>query len=195
MITTSKPFRPTAWNPAPRDWAEEWAYNVAMEIRRLRGKTSVRALAERTKELGHEVSRAVISDLEVGRRRHISVGEITVLAMALDTTPVALLYPDPVNGDTALLPGVEAGQRFAMQWFCGLVDADSAAGQELYSDPRAYAENLRRVEIAREIWELDDQRAALMQDSARAERSQKADYLRAMSDLARRIAKLKKQGN
>lgn len=179
--------------PPPQNWAEEQAYNVAMEIRRLRGKLSTQKLSERTKDLGHEVTRAVLSDLENGRRRHVTVAEITVLAMALDTAPIALLYPDAIEGETQMLPDVDAGQRFAMQWFCGLVDAGSMAGKALYANSAAYAKNLRRVEISREIWEVDNQRAALIQESAEADRSQKGDYLRAIADLNRRVKKLKGQ--
>lgn len=184
-------MKPTAWVPPPRDWAEEQAYNVAMEIRRLRGKMSARRLAERTKELGNEVTRAVLSDLENGRRRHVTVGELTALARALNTTPVALLYPDPVSGDTQMLPGVEAGQGFALQWFSGHVDQNSVAQQQICDDPAQYGQNLRRIEVAREIWELDSQRAALMKARADLTGAEKREYLLAMSDLSRQIDKLK----
>lgn len=162
-----------------------------MEIRRLRGKLSARRLAERTKELGHEVTRAVLADLETGRRRHITVAELTVLARALNTTPVALLYPDPIDGDTQLLPGVDSGQRFAMQWFSGHVDSPSAADEKLCDSPAEYRRNIRPVEVARRIWELDGERAALMKDREGAPAAEKREYLRAMTDLTRQIDKLK----
>lgn len=78
------------WREPPRNWAEEQAHRIALEIRRLRGKRSAQWLADRTSELGSPVSRSVISDLEVGRRRHIAVAELVVIARALDT-PASLL--------------------------------------------------------------------------------------------------------
>lgn len=187
-MITQKPLSATAWLPPPRDWAEEQAYNVAMEIRRLRGKLSAQKLSERTKKLGCEVTRTVLSDLENGRRRHVTVAELTVLAMALNTTPVALLYPDPVNGDTEMLPGVKAGQGLAMQWFSGHVDT---AAEPLTEDLAAYKRNVRRIELAREIWELDGQRAALMKARADLSGPEKREYLLAMAELTRQVAKLK----
>lgn len=177
--------------PPPRDWAEEQAYNVALEIRRLRGKLSAQKLSDRTKKLGHEVTRAVLSDLENGRRRHVTVAELTVLARALNTTPVALLYPDPLDGETRMLPGIRAGQRFAVQWFSGHIDVPSLAEQAVCDDPAAYGENVKRIELARQIWELDEQAATLSKQGRSQRGQEKQDTMRAFAAVRHQIRKLR----
>lgn len=60
----------------------------------------------------------MISDLENGRRRYVTTAELIVLAVALDTSPVMLVYPAPY-GDELIeaLPGVEASKYVAAEWF------------------------------------------------------------------------------
>lgn len=178
--------------PPPADWAQEVAFTVATQVRTLRGKVSTQKLSERTKELGYEVTRSVLSDLENGRRRHITVPELIVLARALNTTPLALLYPDPVNGDDIdMLPAIRTTQAVALQWFSALVDSPSLLGDVVCDDRDAYAKNTKPIELARQIWELDGQRAALMKAREELTGAEKREYLLAMSELSRQIDKLK----
>lgn len=65
------------------------------------------------------MSRSVISDLETGRRRYVTTAELTVIAAALNTSPVALVYPGPYDQDVELLPGVARREVAAAQWFSG----------------------------------------------------------------------------
>lgn len=190
-MITQKPLSAGAWVPPPRDWAEEQAYNVALEVRRLRGKLSAQKLSDRTKALGHEVTRAVLSDLENGRRRHVTVAELTVLARALSTTPVALLYPDPIDGVTQMLPDVAAGQGFAMQWFSGHIDTPSLAEQAICSDPSAYGMNVERTKLARQIWELNERAVALMKQGRGVSGEYKQHLLMAFAAVQDEIRKLK----
>jgi len=157
----------------------------------MRGRMSAQKLADLTEELGCRVSPDVLFDLESGRRRYVTVPELTVLARALNTTPVALLYPDPINGETMMLPKVEAGQGFALQWFSGHVDATAVSERAVCNDAAAYNKNLRRIEIARAIWELNDQRAELMKAREGLSGADQRDYLIAMAELTRQIKKLK----
>ncbi|WP_418601591.1 hypothetical protein [Mycolicibacterium sp. SCSIO 43805] len=106
------------WGDPPKNWAEEQARRTALEIRRLRGKQSAQWLSDRTKELGSPITRAVISDLELGRRRYVTSAELIVLAAALDTAPIALLYPPPYNEIIELVPGVEHPKIGVVEWFC-----------------------------------------------------------------------------
>lgn len=165
------------WTDAPpRDWMEEQAHRLAQEIRRLRGKRSANWVADRTARLGCPVTRTVISDLENGRRRYVTTAELVILAQALNTSPVALMYPGPYDETIQFLPKAKGRQMLAVQWFSGLMDGptveslsadferrslaeDKQARQEYKA---AYDENLRRLRIARQIWDLDERRFALM---------------------------------
>lgn len=104
----------------PADWGERQAKRIADEVKRLRGKNSAQWLADRTKELGYEVSRSVISDLENGRRRYVTTAELVILSMVLDAPPVVLVYPGPYQNKVEMLPGHEIEEFKAAQWFSGL---------------------------------------------------------------------------
>ncbi|WP_157680196.1 hypothetical protein [Mycobacterium dioxanotrophicus] len=126
MDGPQKPKQKPNWTEVPpRDWAEEQAHRVALEVSRLRGKRTGQWLADRTRELGYPLTRAVISDIEVGRRRYVTTAELIVLARALDTAPIALLYPAPYRDTIQILPTPEGGQPrdfqkiVAVQWFSG----------------------------------------------------------------------------
>ncbi|WP_131824523.1 helix-turn-helix domain-containing protein, partial [Mycobacteroides abscessus] len=120
-------------NP-PGDWSERQTKRVADEVNRLRGKRSAQWLADQTKKLGYEVSRSLISDLENGRRRYVTTAELIILAAALNTSPVALMYPGPYLGEIDALPHVELTKLHAAQWFSGIEwYADSAAGDRTES--------------------------------------------------------------
>ena len=185
--------------PAPtwvaRDWAEEQALRVATEVRRSRGKRSAQWLADRTKELGYEVTRAVISDLENGRRRHVTVAELMVLARALNTTPIALLYPEPCADEIEMLPGITTSGPYAPQWFSGLVDVALDAhwiqSQPVCDDRAEYRRNLRPIETARQIWDLSVRKAALMKEGSGTRGQERRAFLGAMADVQREIDKLK----
>lgn len=147
----------------PRDWEEEQAFRVGNEVKRLRGKRSAQWLSDRTRELGCSVTRTVISDIEVGRRRYITVSELIILARALDTAPIALLYPFPYfrDGKIKVLPTPKGEQDrvldkiVAVQWFTGvlnIVPLDSL-GMDLV-DQSNYFANLRGLERARKVFAL-----------------------------------------
>lgn len=150
----------------PRDWGEQQAHRVAQEIRRLRGKRTAQWVADRTKELKYPLTRAVVSDLEVGRRRYVTVPELMVLALALNTAPIALLYPEPYTEMIQVLPGteVEFTKIYAVQWFSGLsssVDSDGVGNQIVTNllDATATYDNTLALRRARKAQRLDELRA------------------------------------
>lgn len=152
------------WGVPPKNWAEEQAHRVALEIRRLRGKRSAQWLADRTRELGSPVTRAVISDLEIGRRRYVTTAEVVVLARALDTAPIALLYPYPYYGDEAtiqVLPTPDGEQPRevpkidAVQWFSGVLNISPLTNLGLTMvDQSNYFAQLQGLERARKVFDL-----------------------------------------
>jgi transcriptional regulator with XRE-family HTH domain len=62
------------------------------ELRPKRGLTAAN-LAERMTELGIKWDRAIVANLESGRRRSVSVDELLGLALVLNVAPVHLLVP------------------------------------------------------------------------------------------------------
>ena len=118
----------------------EHALRVAQEVRRLREPRSAQWLADQTKELGYEISRSVIADLENGRRRHVTIPEMLVLAAALETAPIALLFPPPLDEEVWALPRLGMTRFMAAEEFCGSDEGGLAA-----------PENLRALRRARDI--------------------------------------------
>lgn len=91
---------------------------IAGAIRRARGKRSAQWLADRTADLGYPITRAQIANYESGRKQSLDIAELIVLAVALDTSPVTLVYPGPYDDQTIeALPGVEASKFVAAEWF------------------------------------------------------------------------------
>lgn len=146
----------------PRNWEEEQAHRVGLEVRRLRGKRSAQWLSDRTQECGCLVTRTVISDLEVGRRRYVTVAELLILARALDTAPIALLYPYPYYGEgkIQILPpvagsGAELDKIFAVQWFTGELGLYlNHLGMNLV-DQSNYYMHLQGLDRARKVFAFD----------------------------------------
>jgi len=152
------------------DWAAEITSRIGGEIKRLRGKRSGQWLSDRTDELGQRVSRSTISEIETGRRKSITVTDLILLAAALNTTPVALVYPGPYTEPTRFTPNQEVPEIWAAQWFSGLHRSVShlpfvGVGETLtVSDPQEYTDNMRRLRAGRRIWQLSEDKAALWRD-------------------------------
>lgn len=141
---------PQDWEP--RDWAEEQVRRVAQEVRRLRGSRSTQWLSDKTAEhlYGYRVSRSVITDLENGRRKYVTTAELTVLAYALGTSPVGLLFPPPYDDEQIdLLPGWSTTKLVALEAFCG----KSPEVNRLVD-----METMRPLRRAREVAILEDQK-------------------------------------
>ncbi|MCU1647577.1 MAG: putative DNA-binding protein [Nocardia sp.] len=112
-------------------WKDSTVRRIAEQIRRHRGDRSAQWLSDRTAELGYRVTRATISDLEVGRRTRLEVTQLLVLARALDVPPILLLFPDVPDGPVAYLPGEIDQSIRAIEWFVGENLPPSAPGNTL----------------------------------------------------------------
>jgi len=101
-------------------WAANWSANIGREVKTARRAKHMTAeqLAERTKQLGFEVTRSAIANLESGRRDAVTVQQVAVLAMALDVSPVRLLF-DPTAQEVDLLPGRATSGIWACEWWSG----------------------------------------------------------------------------
>lgn len=145
-------------------WEAAQAARIGQEVQRLRDPRSAAWLASRVGELGLKMTRQTIADLENGRRRYVTTAELIILAAALNTSPVALVYPNPSDDVAELievLPGVEVTGLQAAQWFSGIRHGftDSADGAESAQLRAEFRENTRALRLWRELANRYEQRA------------------------------------
>ena len=147
-----------------QDWPAAQTARIGQAIRQLRKdqNRSAQQVADRTKELGYEVTRTAITDLEIGRRKNVTIAELTMLARALNTSPTALMFPGPYYETVEVLPGLEVQELRAVQWFSGLLSGPTEHLRRLTDDRAEYNRNLKRLRLAREVWNLEEGRTALM---------------------------------
>lgn len=159
-----------------QQWAEDQAAAVGKQVRQLREqppKRSAQWLADRTETLGYLVSRSTIADLEIGRRKHVLVSELLVLAKALGVPPILLLYPAMPSGDVEVLPGVAVSSWQAGQWFAGMAPFRYQDGAgEIVSEDAEYESGARLLILLREEMDLREQatRMAASRDRLLAEK-------------------------
>ncbi|WP_341684339.1 hypothetical protein REK76_07310 [Nocardia farcinica] len=106
------------------NWDAEVARRVGRAVRHLREaeqpKLSAAKLAQRTADSGYALTKAQISDLELGRKKTVTVPELLVLASALNVWPAWLLFPDLPDGKVEALPGHHIRSVDAADWLSGL---------------------------------------------------------------------------
>ncbi|MFC1228517.1 MULTISPECIES: helix-turn-helix transcriptional regulator [Streptomyces] len=88
------------------EWADRIKANVAGEVRRRRKERgwSAQDLADQCARLGHPIPRNVIANMESGRRASLPLVDVMVLAAALETYPVCLIFPVGYVEETQELP-------------------------------------------------------------------------------------------
>lgn len=98
---------------------------IAAEVLRLRESRgwSRQQLAERLGELGAKTDRAVIARIESGgtRAKNLSVADLLVLAAALDTSPVSMVFPAGRVEMVEVTPQLRIFSGLASKWFCAEV--------------------------------------------------------------------------
>lgn len=81
---------------------------------------SAQDLADRCEEIGHPIPRNVIANMESGRRANLPLVDVLVLAEALHTYPICLLYPVGYVDRVQRLPLQYSEPTWdAMRWFTG----------------------------------------------------------------------------
>jgi 8-oxo-dGTP pyrophosphatase MutT (NUDIX family)/transcriptional regulator with XRE-family HTH domain len=80
---------------------------------------SAQQLADRCSQLGMEIPRAVLANLENGRRATVSVAELLVLAEALQVPPLLLVVPLGRQELTEILPNAQTPAFEAARWWRG----------------------------------------------------------------------------
>ena len=124
-----------------KGWSTELTHLIGGQIQRHRKarKWSTRRLAEECTQLGIDTPRDVIVDLEIGRRAHISVAELLVIAAALGVPPVLLICPVGDTEEIEVLPGQSRPAFRAVQWLSGegtFPDPGQGAGTVIAATPQ-----------------------------------------------------------
>ena len=103
------------------DWEAGLTAAVAAQIKYWRGLRGMSAqqLADRCAEVGREVTRLTITNLENHRRGTITLGELLALAGALAVPPVALMLPLGNAASAEVLPGKSVPVQDALSWVQG----------------------------------------------------------------------------
>ncbi|MGW4121036.1 helix-turn-helix domain-containing protein [Nocardia sp. NPDC004711] len=131
------------------NWDADIAGRVGQAVKALReGRTpklSAVKLAERTAQFRYPLTKAQVSDLELGRKKTITVPELISLALALGVSPVELLYPALMDGPVEVWPGVTTTSIEAVQWFSGEIPA-----WEVHLDERTQQSTNEKVQLSRQ---------------------------------------------
>ncbi|MGW2406024.1 transcriptional regulator [Streptomyces sp. NPDC001739] len=102
------------------EWTDHVMATVAAEVRRRRKelRMSAQDLADACAELGHPIPRNVIANMESGRRATLPLVDVMVLAQALHTNPICLIYPIGYVAEVQRLPYEHRVSPWdAMHWF------------------------------------------------------------------------------
>jgi transcriptional regulator with XRE-family HTH domain len=189
-----------------REWVGAVHERIAGAIKATRDTKNMSAqqLADETKRLGYPISRSQIANYESGRKQSLDVAELLVIAAALDTAPVCLVFPGPYRDNVRIFPeSVDFPELLAAQWFCGLAWAisdlpfnDEAPVMRVSRDIDAYERNLQRLRLAREQLELQERRNTLWRKlrlgdiSNQPDNAYRAGLVDAIADLETRIQKM-----
>jgi transcriptional regulator with XRE-family HTH domain len=175
------------------DWQRRMTRLVAREIRRYRDerKISAQQLADRTAELGMEIPRSVLANLESGRRDTVAVPELLVLAAALQVAPIELLCPVGFDEQIEILPGRLMDPLSASRWIDGELmldvsdqsatlrppDEGEESSTKLLEQHAGYLDEIQvnDSEVGRVARDLDAVTAAIHLSEAAAADAEKAD--------------------
>ncbi|MFF0715942.1 helix-turn-helix domain-containing protein [Streptomyces bauhiniae] len=163
------------------EWVDQVMSTVAGEVRRRRKELgwSAQDLADKCAEIGHPIPRNVIANMESGRRSNLPLVDVIVLAEALNTPPICLVYPVGYVEDVQRLPlqhpttSMDALRRFTGE------ETDLGADDDMLRYFRAHHAAQERLRSA----QLDEERARY--DAATAPNTdRKAEALRAQARAA-----------
>src|SRR5258706_8524350 len=109
-------------DPQGGSWAAREAAGIGQRVarRRATARLSAQQVADRCADLGMPgLTRQVLARLEHGRREGVSTADLAVIAAALETAPVLLLYPVGLAETVEYLPGKLAPPYDAARWWDG----------------------------------------------------------------------------
>jgi transcriptional regulator with XRE-family HTH domain len=133
------------------EWVDQVMATVAAEVRRRRKELgwSAQDLAHRCEEIGHPIPRNVIANMESGRRSNLPLVDVMVLAEALNTPPICLVYPVGYVDDVQRLPLQDPTSPLdALRWFTG-EETDLGADDDMLRYFRAHQAAGEKLRSAR----------------------------------------------
>ena len=175
------------------DWMKRQAAALGARVRRVRlaKGMSVQAVADRaTNDLGYKMLRTTLANLEAGARRNVTLGEVSVLAEALDVPPLGLLFPIDEPATVEVLPGVHRTPWDAWRWFAdglGYFDMEyeepkSPAAQEIRTAMGHYS----ALTVNGQVWArtnaMIQSLAAMNRDNDEAQESLKKEMEHILAD-------------
>ncbi|MEV0846443.1 helix-turn-helix transcriptional regulator [Streptomyces sp. NPDC049954] len=168
---------------------------VAGEVRRRRKELgwSAQDLADKCEEIGHPIPRNVIANMESGRRSNLPLVDVIVLAEALNTPPICLVYPVGYVDDVQRLPlQPPTTSMHALRWFTG-EETDLGADDDMLRYFRAHhaaEEQLRKALLDEDYARYHAETAPNADRKAEALRSQ-ARAAEAADDAASRLRRVR----
>lgn len=178
-------------------WASDMHARIAAAIKRARGKRSAQWLADRTVELGYPITRAQIANYESGRKKNLDLAELMVLAEALNTAPVALVYPSPLVDEVEVLPDVECSRYEAAQWFSGLeyrlIEQADTGADKVRASAKAFHENVLELTLFREQMALVVQRGQILKEIEGLGEVGTAAVLKVMEQLDSQLERIQQE--
>ncbi|MFE7352519.1 transcriptional regulator [Streptomyces sp. NPDC057543] len=163
------------------EWVDQVMATVAAEVRRRRRELgwSAQDLADKCEEMGHPIPRNVIANMESRRRSNLPLVDVMVLAQALNTPPICLIYPVGYVDDVQRLPLQDSASPLnALRWFTG-EETELGANDDMLRYFRAHHAAQERLQNARR----DEEYARyLAQTAPNADR--KAEALRSQARAA-----------
>ncbi|MDR1633994.1 MAG: helix-turn-helix domain-containing protein [Bifidobacteriaceae bacterium] len=128
--------------PLSERWHQRLSAQVGRSIAAARTAKglSAQALSDRLGDLGHELGRATISQLEHGQR-DVKLADVLAIAAALDVPPVTLVFDPEAQATVEAVPERRVATRQAVAWWRG----SAALPSEGLGVPEWLAEEGRRL--------------------------------------------------
>jgi transcriptional regulator with XRE-family HTH domain len=166
------------------EWHDHVTATVAAEVRRRRRelRMSAQELADKCEEIGYRIPRNVIANMESGRRAVLPLVDVVVLAKALDTNPICLIYPVGYVAEVQQLPLEHRTTPLdAMEWFIA-EDPSYMSDHHMLDSHLEHAQALAEALSALEDEDQHRQAAAEASDG-----TARAQALRAQADATDRL--------
>lgn len=175
----------------PKSWADALVKRLADTMKSSRTASGLTAaeLSKRT-AVGKPLSRAVISDLETGRKKTLDITELLTIAAALGVPPASLLFPD-VTEIVEVLPGKPMVGIDAFGWFIGAGGPVGLVHEYAFTPDGVQTSNVMRIPLellkihqalTHEKWSLaqheSSQQLAVLPDVLRDETGEQAAAIR-----------------
>ncbi|AZK95593.1 MULTISPECIES: helix-turn-helix domain-containing protein [Streptomyces] len=172
------------------EWVDRIKATVAGEVRRRRRRRgwSAQDLADRCEGLGHPIPRNVIANMESGRRATLPLVDVMILAAALETYPVCLIFPVGYIEETQELPFQELVPTWdALRRFTGEEDV-------FENDPGMVPEFEHHTLLIRTaLAALDEEKQARFDTRTAASRAQRENAERQRAEYADRAIAAKSE--